>query len=441
MVATYFPALFPKIAALGLLSLSPDQELCVTYTQFTDSTNELEAVRYTQCKSTELTSGKPAGVFKKDSPKYKLLQLYPVNTALDSIVYSGLWIADDKDQLSGLWLLKVAPGEPKELKKYTDVKERQFGVGNGHVFYQDCQKTEVRKHFDMANAGEAVNMTHEGLTICGKPEFGLTNDGLVWTKPEGCWKLDGNDLKPSGCSDVAELVFTIEALVNMDPTISQDVDQSDLKTLLVLVHSQLAPQTTTTITTTPTDDTDSLDDTESEFSGNTTRPPYTGDLLDKVGWAVSWITIIVITFLTFVFGFYLTDCCKHLPRRLPLPDEYRKRHSSTSSNSSTSSYTGNSSGTSTPSGTNTPSGTSKDPVSKISNPSNSKSGTGKSRKSSGSSGTSTNSKKRGKSKKSTGKEDDTEFPGEYVAIEEFQVATPSGKHTRTETREHTIPRG
>ncbi|CAD5213547.1 unnamed protein product [Bursaphelenchus okinawaensis] len=265
MVATYFPALFSKIAALALLS------------QFTDSTNELEAVRYMQCKSTELTSGKPAGVFKKVSSEYKLLQLYPVNTALDSIVFNGLRTVDDKTQLIGLSLLKLKPGESKVLKTNVHAEEPQFGVADGHIFYQDCQKTKDINHFDMTNVGQEVSMTNEGLTICGKPEFGLTNDGLVWTKAEGCWKLDGNDLKPSGCSDVTELVFTVEALVNMDPTISQDVDQSDLKTLLILVHSQLAPQTTTTITTTLMDDTTTLDDTEDTFSTNTTRPPYTGE--------------------------------------------------------------------------------------------------------------------------------------------------------------------
>ncbi|CAD5213429.1 unnamed protein product [Bursaphelenchus okinawaensis] len=426
MVATYFPALFPKIAALALLSLSPDQELCVTYTQFTDSTNELEAVRYTQCQSTELTSATPAGVFKKVSSEYKLLQLYPVNTALDSIVYSGLLIVNDKTQLIGLSLLKLKPGESKELESSVRAMEPQFGVGNGHIFYQDC-KNNVTMNFDLVSSGNVAFLTtHEGWTFVD----------------EGKGMLDGNNLKPSGCSDVTELVFTVEALVNMDPTISQDVDQSDLKTLLVLVHSQLAPQTTTTITTTPTDDTDSLDDTESEFSGNTTRPPYTGDLLDKTAIVVSSIMIIVITFLTVVFGFYLTDCCKHLPRRLPLPDEYRKRHSSTSSNSSTSSYTGNSSGTSNPSGTSkdhasktsnasNSSANSKDPASKTSsNPSNSKSGTEKSRKSSGSSGTSTNSKKRGKSKKSTGKSEDSHMSGEYVSITSCEVPTPSGRHTR-----------
>ncbi|CAD5213549.1 unnamed protein product [Bursaphelenchus okinawaensis] len=244
MVATNLPALFPKIAALALLSLSPGQELCVTYTKFTDSTTELEAVRYMQCQSTELTSGTPAGVFKKVSATYKLLQLYPMNTALDSVIYSGLFIANE------LW----------------NAKEPQFGVGNGHIFYQDCA-TKKTLHFDMANVDELVSMTHEGLTICGKPEFGQTKDGLVWTKAEGCWTLDGNNLKPSGCSDVTELVFSIEALVNMDPKISQDVDQSDLKTMLVLVHSQLAPQTTTS---TPEDDTTVLNVTESTFGSNST---------------------------------------------------------------------------------------------------------------------------------------------------------------------------
>ncbi|CAD5213677.1 unnamed protein product [Bursaphelenchus okinawaensis] len=61
MVATNFPALLPQIVALTLLSLPSDQELSVTYTIFKHSSTDLKAVRYTQCQSTKITSGTPAG--------------------------------------------------------------------------------------------------------------------------------------------------------------------------------------------------------------------------------------------------------------------------------------------------------------------------------------------------------------------------------------------
>ncbi|CAD5213681.1 unnamed protein product [Bursaphelenchus okinawaensis] len=305
MVATNLAALLPKIVALTLLSLPSDRELCVTYTTFKESSNELKATKFTQCESTEMTSGTPAGIFKTASTQYKLLQLYPVNTALDSILFSRLAIVSEKTQYNGLSLLKVAPAEPKLLKQDVNAKEAQFGVANGHMFFQNCEGGSAR-HIDMANLPQGdLPMTHEGLIICGKPEFGQTKDGLVWTEAEGCWTLDGDNLKPSDRSDVTELVFTIEALVNMDPTIAQDVDQADLKTMLVLVHSQLAPQTTCT-TTTPAGDTTELSVTEMSKS-----PDY----FNMIGYAVGGFALLLV-FCVVGSTIWYTGCLKRKPTPL-----------------------------------------------------------------------------------------------------------------------------
>ncbi|CAD5213543.1 unnamed protein product [Bursaphelenchus okinawaensis] len=38
--------------------VSSDQELCVTYTTFKDSSTQLKATRFTQCQSTQVMSGR-----------------------------------------------------------------------------------------------------------------------------------------------------------------------------------------------------------------------------------------------------------------------------------------------------------------------------------------------------------------------------------------------
>ncbi|CAD5213695.1 unnamed protein product [Bursaphelenchus okinawaensis] len=447
MVATNLAALLPKIVALTLLSLPSDHELCVTYTIFKDSSTELKATKFTQCQSTEITSGTPAGVFKKGSAHYKLLQLYPVNTALDSILFSRLVTADDGSQLSGLSLLNVSPGEPKLLISDMRAKEARVGVANGHAFYQDCG-TEDTMHIDMVNVGKEVNrMSHEGLIICGKPEFGQTKDGSVWTKFEGCWTLDGDNLKPSDRSDVTELVFTIEALVNMDPTIAQDVDQADLKTMLVLVHSQLAPQTTCT-TTTPADDTTSLDVAEDIFVNRTT-------FLERHNRVVFWGYFgIIASFLSLVIVVVCIAiwCYRNWKG---LAELWRQRHTTGSDVSSTSAMSPPLAmppppERSPPLETSPPvlirrHGTAPQrPASLARERVQSRP---KAAKTSASSGTSTNTgsanKKRGKSKKeATPKVDESKkLPGQYVSIESVLVPTKSGKHTTTEIREQEISRG
>ncbi|CAD5217503.1 unnamed protein product [Bursaphelenchus okinawaensis] len=247
MVATDFGAVFAKLSALSLLTIPIGHEFCATFVTFEDSATQLTATKHTLCQSWSAARETAAGIIFDKVPEIfnELSHIYPLDTDVEGIVFS----AQKKSGPVIRMELSVLKRKPRTATYLTVLSFKdggaEIGVASGHVFFQTCHNSNT-KHVDLADVDKGdQSLDLNKLELCGSPTFGLTKDGLAWTKPDQCWELMEGKLEAKKCLEIKEIMFTIKALVNHDPSIKHSVDEFDLKSMLVLLFYQGKPQTTT----------------------------------------------------------------------------------------------------------------------------------------------------------------------------------------------------